>query len=235
MIDKLERYFWQLRIGLLSGYPSSRLYSRSYAKEIIRKYRYLIFGRLPVLGRKDSPGETTKAFSRRLEEGFFDKYCQGKGIDIGYCGDPITSDAYNWDFEHGDAQTMSGVNDDFFDFIYSGHVLEHLSDPSLAIKNWWRILKKDGYLILYLPHRDLYEKKDALPSRFNEDHFHFFLPESDVPPDTIGLRSLLENNLSNYRIVYINTCDSGYHNPGDELPSVGEFSIEAVIQKINSI
>lgn len=232
MNNRLVRYLWGLRIGIFSNYPSSRLYSRSFAKEIIRKYRYLLFGRLPLLGRKDSPGETTKAFNRRLKENFFFKYCQGKGIDIGYCGDPITKTSYVWDFEHGNAETMNKVQDSYFDYVYSGHVLEHLPAPSIAIKNWWRILKEGGYLILYLPHRDLYEKKECLPSRFNDDHLHFFMPDSDIAPDTIGLRDLIEKELTNSKIIYIKTCDSGYHNPGDDLPSVGEFSIEAVIQKI---
>ncbi len=52
-------------------------------------------------------------------------------------------------------------------------------DPKVALKNWWRVLKPGGYLIIYLPHRDLYEKKKNLPSRFNTNHTHFFLIDEE--------------------------------------------------------
>jgi len=61
---------------------------------------------------------------------------------------------------------LKGVADETYDFVYSSHTIEHLPDPSEDIKNWFRVLKPDGYLIIYFPHRDLYEKKQ-LPLRFN--------------------------------------------------------------------
>jgi ubiquinone/menaquinone biosynthesis C-methylase UbiE len=143
----------------------------------------------------------------------------------------VVSNVRGWDFEHGDAQLLRGLEDESFDFVYSSHLLEHLPDVELAINNWWRVLKPGGYLLLYLPHRDLYEKKTTLPSRFNEDHVHFFLPDKDEAPDTIGVVPLLQRTLDNIEIVYSKVCDEGYHNPGDELPSQGEFSIEIVARK----
>ncbi|MCK4951576.1 MAG: hypothetical protein KAS48_07140, partial [Gammaproteobacteria bacterium] len=90
-----------------------------------------------------------------------------------------------------------------------------------------------GYLLLYLPHRDLYEKKKNLPSRFNDDHEHFFLPEEDELPDTIGLLPLIERVLGNTEVIYCRTCDEGYINLGDDQPSQGEYSIELVARKQN--
>lgn len=219
----------RIRYNLFAPMPKSRL-SKPF-KDRIRKIRYNLFGNIPGLGRKKSFGETQKAKARREREGFFDKYCQGKGLDIGYGGDPVSSNVRGWDFEHGDAQLLNGLDDNSFDFVYSSHLLEHLPDCELSLKNWWRVLKPGGYLLLYLPHRDLYEKKKTLPSRFNEDHEHFFLPEKDEHPDTIGIRPLVERALQNTDIVYIRECDEGYVNPGDEIQSRGEYSIEAVIRK----
>ena len=226
----LTEFLKRIRYNLFSPMPYR--YENKPIKDRIRKIRYNLFGQLPFLGRKKSIGETAKARPRREREGFFEKYCQGYGLDVGYGGDPIVSNVRGWDFEHGDAQLLKGLDDASFDFVYSSHLLEHLPDCELAITNWWRVLKPGGYLLLYLPHRDLYEKKTTLPSRFNLDHAHFFLPDRDETPDTIGIRPLLEKTLTNMEIIYIHVCDEGYNNPGDELPSEGEFSIEAVVKKL---
>ena len=186
---------------------------------------------MPILGRKRSFGETHKAHARRVREGFFDKYCQGKGLDIGYGGDPVVANVRGWDFEHGDAHLLRGLDDASYDFVYSSHLLEHLPDVELALTNWWRVLKPGGYLLLLLPHRDLYEKKTTLPSRFNEDHAHFFLPDRDEAPDTIGVVPLIIRLFADAEIIYSKVCDEGYVNPGPERPSEGEFSIEIVVRK----
>ena len=219
----------RIRYNLFSPLPYR--YENKPIKDRIRKIRYNLFGHMPFLGRKKSIGETAKSKARREREDYFSKYCQGYGLDVGYGGDPVVSNVRGWDFEHGDAQLLHGLDDESFDFVYSSHLLEHLPDVELAIKNWWRVLKPGGYLLLYLPHRDLYEKKQSLPSRFNQDHVHFFLPDKDDAPDTIGLQPLLKKVLGDIEIIYCKVCDEGYVNPGDELPSEGEFSIEAVIHK----
>jgi len=210
--------------------PSSRK-SEHIIKDRIRKIRYNLFGHIPFLGRKPSYGESFKSHVRRQEEGFFDKYCVGDGLDIGYGGDPVVPNVRGWDFEHGDAHYLNGLEDEQFDFVYSSHLLEHLPDIETALVNWWRILKKGGYLILYLPHRDLYEKKKTLPSRFNDDHAHFFLPDVDDPPDTIGLRPLVKRLFADMELEYCKVCDAGYSSLGDELPSEGEYSIELIARK----
>ena len=188
----------RVRYNLFAPMPKSR--KSKAVKDRIRKIRYNLFGHLPGLGRKRSYGETHKAKGRRAREGFFEKYCQGRGLDIGYGGDPIMPEARGWDFEHGDAQLLKGLDDASFDFVYSSHLLEHLPDCELALRNWWRVLKPGGYLLLYLPHRDLYEKKRELPSRFNDDHEHFFMPEADEAPDTIGIGPLIERTLKDYEV-----------------------------------
>jgi SAM-dependent methyltransferase len=193
------------------------------------KIRYGLFG------RPRSAGETTKARPRRLSEGFFEKYCRGRGLDIGYGGDLLAENCRGFDFEDGDAQYLEGLPDEEFDFVYSSHTLEHLPDPVTALKNWWRVLKPGGYLIIYLPHRDLYEKKKTLPSRWNTDHKHFFLPDRDDPPDTIGVEPLLKRALSGFEVVYVKTCREGHTITDPEVHSDGEYSIEAVVRKTGEI
>jgi len=192
----------------------------------LKKVYYLAFGRAIC------QGETYKARARRLKEGFFEKYCRGNGIDIGYGGDLLTANCQGWDFEHGDAHTMKGLKAAQFDFVYSSHTLEHLTNPELALQNWWRILKPEGYLILYLPHRDLYEKRHRLPSQWNPDHKHFFLLDHDDPPDTLGIIPLIDRALENYKIVEAKICDAGHTITDPERHSDGEYSIEVVIKKL---
>lgn len=225
----LKQLYKRIRYNLFAPMPADRL---SFpVKDRIRKVRYILFGHIPFLGRKRRYGETHKAHNRRLRESYFDKYCQGRGLDIGYGGDPVVTNVRGWDFEHGDAQLLRGLDDNSFDFVYSSHLLEHVPDVELALTNWWRVLKPGGYLLLLLPHRDLYEKKTTLPSRFNEDHLHFFLPDNDDGPDTIGVQPLITNLFPEAEIIYCKVCDEGYVNPGDAYPSQGEFSIEIVVRK----
>ena len=193
---------------------------------LILKYR--------TIGRGYGPAETSKARERRLRENFFDLYCNGKGLDVGFGGDPVTKNADGYDFEHGDAQYLKSVKNNSYDYVYSSHTIEHLPDPSVAIRNWYRVIKPGGYLIIYLPHRELYEKKKTLPSRFNPNHLHFFLPEDDEKPDTIGIIPLIKRSIRNFELVYIKECNEGHTITDPLLHSDGEYSIEVVIRKLNT-
>jgi len=119
-------------------------------------------------------------------------YTRGRGLDLG-CGP-------NKAFPH-----MLGVDDltdtslfrihiqpnivascerlDMFgsasmDFVYSSHLLEHIEDHESALKEWWRLVKPGGHLVLYLPHRDLYPRIGTKGA--NPDHKHDFAPEDIV-------------------------------------------------------
>ena len=182
-------------------------------------------------GRSIIIGETSKARNRKIKEDFFKQYCNGKGLDIGFWGDLVTEYSVGFDFEHGDAQMLKGVADVSFDFVYSSHTIEHLPDPSEAVKNWFRVLKPGGYLIIYLPHRDLYEKKKQLPSRFNPNHLNYFLIDQDEGPNTIGIVPLIRRTLTGFEIIYANECNEGHTITDPSIHSDGEYSIEVVVMK----
>jgi SAM-dependent methyltransferase len=184
---------------------------------------------------------TRNAKARRQKSQFFEKYCRGRGIDIG-CGDDwlfpdidaIDKNPNIPNAIHMDAQYETACLKETYDFVYSSHCLEHMIDPEVALKNWYRILKPGGYLIIVVPHRDYYEKKDQLPSNHNRDHKYFFLPFQAFLPNTLSLYHLLRT-LDNTSIVYINECidhlalsKGGIVCLNDELV---EWSIEAVVQK----
>lgn len=176
-------------------------------------------------------GEVSKAHERRIREGLY-RYMKGSGIDIGAGSDPLPIPGVKlWDQPDGDATFMKGVADATYDFVFSSHCLEHIQNPNAAIQHWWRILKPGGYMILVLPHRDLYEKKRLLPSNWNPNHVNFWLPERNDPPHTFGLLTLIQANLQKWDLIGIWVCDDGYTITEPYLHSDGEYSIECVLRK----
>jgi SAM-dependent methyltransferase len=184
--------------------------------------------------------ETTKSKSRRVREGFFAKYIADPGIDIGCSTDPLNETFRRFDIMYGDgdAQRMEGIPDNTFATVYASHVLEHLHDPIEAIRNWFRILRDGGYLIIQVPHMELYEKRVDLPSRWNGDHKTYWLPEYanalvDPPAHVRGLLETVVIALpvgDTWEVEYCRVLDEGYSANGDEHPS-GEYSIEICIRK----
>ena len=99
-------------------------------------------------------------------------YLRGRGLDIGAGDFKILPHAISVDNCHH-AQFGISIRPDVFiqtaadlsvfgsqsmDFVYSSHLLEHMEDPAAALKEWYRLVKPGGYLILYLPHEDHYPK-----------------------------------------------------------------------------
>ena len=39
-------------------------------------------------------------------------------------------------------------------YVFTSHVLEHLADPISAIKEWYRIIKDQGYIAMVIPNRN---------------------------------------------------------------------------------
>lgn len=123
--------------------------------------------------------ECSKSIQRRLvDSNFIRRYFVGDGIDIGGKPDPLMlykelfpmiSSVKTWDWEDGDAQFLANVADNSFDFIHSSHCLEHLVDPIEGLKNWFRVVREGGYMVITVPDEDLYEQ-GVFPSSYNRDH-----------------------------------------------------------------
>lgn len=123
--------------------------------------------------------ETSKALIRRLHDvRYANTYFRGTGIDIGAGDDslaqysqqfPLMTQVRSWDLPDGDAQLMSGVADESYDFVHSSHCLEHMVNPFEAFTNWIRICRPGGHIITTIPDEDLYEQ-GQFPSTFNRDH-----------------------------------------------------------------
>jgi SAM-dependent methyltransferase len=181
--------------------------------------------------------ETSRALPRYIASGFYDKHIVNKKVvDIGVgrfdthdgC-DPICDWAEMHDKDICDATTMDAYADETFDTVYASHILEHLVDPVVAIKNWVRICKPGGIIYISIPHRDWYERKKTLPSKWNEDHKYFYLPAKSEPPCTFSFFDVIKEATDlNFHIATSNTSTNN-----DKLNehANGEFSIEAIIYK----
>ena len=88
-------------------------------------------------------------------------YLRGRGLDLG-AGDfkvlPRVISVDNLHHAQFGFQVRPDVlcdvaNLDVFasasmDFVYSSHTLEHIEDYQAALREWWRVVKPGGYLIL---------------------------------------------------------------------------------------
>ena len=132
---------------------------------------------------------------------------------------------------------MKEIPSNFFDVVYASHVLEHVSDIYIAFRNWWRILKTGGVLIVCIPDRDSYEMKRELPSNWNFEHKCFFLSSSEELPFTINYEKFVTSALfdKKYEIEYIQLFnDDVYDKMPPEFPQdhpIPEYQIESVIRK----
>lgn len=127
-------------------------------------------------------------------------YTRGLGLDIG-CGQEKAFPHF-WGIDSNVDQQLFGIpatgadliiptaeklsmfGDGSMDFVFSSHLLEHIQDFEVALREWWRLLKPGGHLCLYLPHKNLYPNIGVPGS--NPDHKHDFLPE-DIVKTMLGI------------------------------------------------
>jgi len=84
------------------------------------------------------------------------------------------------------------------DAVFSSHLLEHITDYKKALREWWRVIKPGGHLVLYLPHADLYPRIGTKGA--NPDHKHDFMPHdiehamAEIAKDSNGYDKLRDEN-----------------------------------------
>ena len=95
-------------------------------------------------------------------------------------------------------ETMNATNLDFpdneFDCVVSFETIEHISDYKLVLKEFHRVLKNDGILIISTPNKDISSKgreKPSNPFHFNEFTIHEFSNLLDIFFNDVTLYSQL--------------------------------------------
>jgi SAM-dependent methyltransferase len=190
--------------------------------------------------------ECSKSIVRRLNDSnFVRKYFVGIGVDVGGKPDPLVlykhlfplmESVRTWDWEDGDAEFMEGVADNTFDFLFASHCLEHLRDPHVGIRNWLRIVKPGGHLIVNVPEEDLYEQ-GIFPSTYNRDHKHTWTMGKEVSwsPNSINVVEFVQTlgPAADVRKLEIIDATYRYDLPriDQTLAPVAECAIEIIIRK----
>lgn len=190
--------------------------------------------------------ECSKSISRRLADpNFTTRYFAGRGLDVGGKPDPLClyrelfcrmGEVKTWDWEDGDTQIMAGVPDGKYDFVHSSHCLEHLVDPQEGLKNWLRIVRPGGYLVVTVPDEDLYEQ-GIFPSTFNRDHRWTFtiFKHTSWSNRSINILDLVRNLVDEAELVRVEQLSATYRfdlpRYDQTLTPVGECGIEFVIRK----
>ena len=151
-------------------------------------------------------------------------YCIGDGVDLGFGGDPITTSAVRLDMPYqygavgihpaqlrGSADNLQWFRDASLDYIYSSHRLEDFADTGAVLREWWRVLKPGGRLIIFCPDEQVYREHCARTGQYrNEHHIHtdFSLAKVKTHLDHIGP----------YRVLH-------------EIPMVDAYSWDLVVEK----
>ncbi len=231
---------------LLGGRPEGALIqaflgSEEYQDAQLRRSRATLLEREGATGLSrfpidyQPPGEAGRCYARRVKSGFLDRYCGGDLVlDVGFSGydNPDRKAALpgaigiDLDYPGYDGLHLPFA-DNSVDTILSSHCLEHILYDHAAIRDWFRVLKVGGFIVCFVPHQGLYEKKRFLPSRWNEDHKRMYTPASLLQSFEAAL------TLNSYRVRHLADNDEGFNYAlGPDVHSDGAYEIELVIEKI---
>ncbi len=126
------------------------------------------------------PSETSKCRARLAP------YCAGYGLDVGCGGDPVVLHALRMDLPTpyaryselpvqlgGDAARLHWFADGQLDFVFSSHVLEDFIDTRAVLREWIRVLRPGGRLVLFCPDEQAYRAHCAATGQpYNQHHVH---------------------------------------------------------------
>jgi SAM-dependent methyltransferase len=186
-------------------------------------------------------GETQKCWNERCQNGDFENYLVGKGIDIGAGPDQLVVHdgiVHSWDVGDGDAALMRGVEDGQFDFVYSSHCLEHLADIDEALRNWIRICRRDGHIYIVVPDWHLYEH-NIFPFQFNKDHKWAFTLDQweDKSRNLVNVPIWLLHFRNQVMVKELKLNDKGYDYAldwsVDQTIGMARAQIEIILKKIS--
>jgi len=205
-----------------------------YGKEITDEEMQKIF---------DEYNAERESIFRRYEMNEVIEYTKGLGIEVG-CGlNKIHTGAIginlvlsDMDFGYpfgaqikADGISLPWFTDNSLDYVFSSHCLEHFHEPEKALREWTRVIRVGGFLVLILPHK-MYYPNIGEPNA-NKDHKRDFLPKD--------IKNLIEK-IGKYEIIQFNTLHQKLkENPiaVSEAPKYGHkslnFSFEVVAKKIS--
>lgn len=180
--------------------------------------------------------ETQKGHKPREESGFYARFMSGSGLDVGFKGytgepEPVLPSAIGVDEGYpGYDGVHLPFNGHSQDFLFASHVLEHIPDPLPALREWFRVVRVGGHMVVVVPHQWLYERKKEPPSWLCADHKRFYTPAALLREVEAALP------VNHYRVVHLRDVDDcfNYSRPQGHDPEwwTERFEIECVLRKI---
>jgi SAM-dependent methyltransferase len=175
----------------ISGGWNSYDYINKVDTELIRKHgfaRYAYF-KLHLFDEKpldliervaDSEGEVIRRIVNESED-VCDLGCGGNktvenavGVDLFPKGEMIPTIRVESKADVvADVTGKLPFEDDRFEYVIARHILEHTIDPINVIREWYRIVKPGGSLIIAVPNQEILS---SIP--LNIEHLHAFTPDS---------------------------------------------------------
>jgi len=159
--------------------------------------------------------ETPKARER------LKRFCVGNGVDLGFGGDPIVPQSITIDIAPetkpnllGDASDLYWFRNSSLDYVYSSHLLEDFEDTKFILKEWLRVIKPGGYLVLFCPDEKIYLKHCTRTGQaYNQDH------------------KITEFGLEYIKNILNNGFFGGQFNIVYETELIDEYSFDLVLKK----
>lgn len=155
-----------------------------------------------------------------------EKYCTGSVLDVGAGGAPMVPHAICVDRDEaspirahvgtspthlvGDATDLYWFKDGVFSALASSHVLEDFLDTEKVLREWLRVLRVGGNLVLFLPDEPTYRahcEKTGQPYNLAHVHANFGLKYVRGILDKIGQTEEVEaiwpfpNNAYSFSLV----------------------------------
>jgi SAM-dependent methyltransferase len=190
--------------------------------------------------------EAKKAMLRRSKSKEYNQYFRGHGIDLLFNQDESISECktlYGYTVqsylpEPGNSlETLQNVIDNSFDFLHASHILEHATDLERTIKNWIRVVKPGGYLVITVPDEEMYEK-NIWPSKFNIGHkWSFNFGRTTERTSSIDVTRWFDDlKIPGALISNLKRITDGYYETDEDLTAkpnvIAECGIEIVIYKV---
>lgn len=131
---------------------------------------------------------------------------------------------YQWGNKTGfqyisEATNLKDIENNKYDFLVASHCLEHVSNPIKAVKEWIRVIKPNGTILLVLPnkeycfdHKRSITKFDHLVSDYEQDvdetdltHLDEIFALHDLSMDEAAgnMHQFKERSLKNYENRYL--------------------------------